>query len=260
LAQPTIDIHIKDNDGFNAVAVAFNNNNETQIYMPMIELLLEHGADPNSRYNNKPLICLLPSHLNVVNLLLKYGADPNLKDHKDQTVLTDIIKFRGSIVGKHVVKRLLEEPTLDVDRIHSDGKTYLLQAVLEGEPNASRYIKVLVDGGADPTICDANGRTARHYARSKYATSLLANAQGDWVYKIRQATNSLIKKFIVIRRLKQNGMSIERRLGEYIVRLAEYNSQLDKPRLIALAKSLYIPIYNKTKIELHNEISNKLII
>jgi ankyrin repeat protein len=242
--------------------MAFNGNATKN--MDIIKLLLEKGSNPNTCRNGRPLISLMPANLNMIDLLLNYGANPNLEDLPNkQTVLTKLIKDFTYATAESVVKRLLQDASIDLDRIQSDGKTYLMQAALQAD--GYHYIKSLLEAGADPTIVNVNGKTAKYCAINPDTAFQLLAAEEDWIKQVDEAVNNLLRKFMVIRRLKQSGL-IERHLCEHIIRLSQYaelcqgpNSNLNKPGLIALARSLYINTTNRTKIELCNDISSKLI-
>lgn len=55
------------------------------------ELLLRHGANPNTEYFLGHEINLInPLDLEAIDLLLRYGADPNAKDRQGMTPLMKV--------------------------------------------------------------------------------------------------------------------------------------------------------------------------
>lgn len=96
-------------------ATLYNNKN-------MVQLLLDHGADPNmqDRSLQTPLFhASANDHLDIAQLLLDHGADPNIRD-----------------------------------RI---GGTALMEASAN---NYHSIVRLLLDHGADPNIRDKHGDTA----------------------------------------------------------------------------------------------------
>jgi hypothetical protein len=144
------------------------------------------------------------------------------------------------------------------------------------------YVNALLDAGADPLIKDNLGRTALDYSRIvsrgqdiSAKEIRLTQAMADWTSRKDMAVSDLNKKFLVARRLRQGtqtttGSSLQlpsRDLTEGITRKAEYDNlcmglqnNLNKPGVIALARSLRIPTSNQTKLQLCSEIAKRLTI
>lgn len=90
----------------------------------VLDLLLKHGADPNSRHDDgvTPLVACVygfrdgRSTLGGMRFLLAHGADPNLRHTVGQTALHIAIR---SLAFEHVEMMLSHggDPTLQVDDI-----------------------------------------------------------------------------------------------------------------------------------------------
>jgi len=123
-----------------------------------VQLLLQHGADPNHPGGNN---ALPPLHT-VVNdgrdkrmipLLLDKGADPNAKDREG---LTPLFRTTDAEMG-----RLLIEHKADVNARDKNGNTPLLRAATL---SATNFLAFLVEAGAKTDLQETNGNTALHYA------------------------------------------------------------------------------------------------
>jgi hypothetical protein len=89
--------------------------------------------------------------------LLEYGADPNWPDAEG-----DVPLHAACVVGNPIIVQALLRHGALLDSIGSDGSTALHVAALQ---NASRCCEILLDAGCDPTIKDAQDRTALQIAQ-----------------------------------------------------------------------------------------------
>jgi ankyrin repeat protein len=93
--------------------------------------------------------------LGMVELLLEAGADPN--GMKLNAPLASAA-FRGRV---RMVRLLLSQPNIEVDKIDVDGQTPLISAAQMGH---ARVVELLLEAGADPSIKDERGETAEDKA------------------------------------------------------------------------------------------------
>jgi len=146
----------KDNEnGRTAVHLAAENDD-----LRMIEVLLELGADVNSRDNSKETPLFGISEIDTIKYLVSKGADVNSRDAKGQTVF-----FDAAYEGNKEALEFYYQKFIDVNSRDNEGKTALFEAVLEGELD---IIKQLKRYGADFNVVANNGETPIYGAiRSK---------------------------------------------------------------------------------------------
>lgn len=140
--------------------------------LPLIEKLLEHGADPNWLVNNTPrarmrggsprivfatalMRAAFSADLELVQLLLEHGADPHLKSSDNETTLSAAAGL-GWVSGFHkerpvtdrlaIIKILVEQYGLDVNWQDDYGISPLMVAANLGDLPIIEY---LLEQGAD---------------------------------------------------------------------------------------------------------------
>lgn len=145
---------------------------QTRDPLPLIEKMLERGADPNTLINATPrarmregsprivyatvlMRAALAGDHELAQLLLSYGADPNIISEDRETVLMAACGT-GFINGYHserppadrlaLVKLLVEEQGLDVNAADNYGITPLMVAANLGD---IEIVKYLISQGAD---------------------------------------------------------------------------------------------------------------
>jgi hypothetical protein len=125
----------------------------------------------------------------------------------------------------------------------------------------------LLEAGADPLVRSPEGKTARDYSKDRRITEWLQDAEEIWLEATSNANRKLAGKFMVSRRLRVNQTLPVRQLGDGIIQRAEYDqickglqSNITKPGVVALAKSLKIQTTRQTKNQLCSEIAKRLII
>uniref|UniRef100_A0A7E4ZXT8 SOCS box domain-containing protein n=1 Tax=Panagrellus redivivus TaxID=6233 RepID=A0A7E4ZXT8_PANRE len=110
------------------------------------KVLLEHGADANTKYFMGPEITLVsPLETNFLRLLLSYGADPNVYSRDGLTPLMKACRYRER--GIRSIRVLLEYKA-DINamaRARQECRTPLHYAVLSG---SSELIDFLIENGA----------------------------------------------------------------------------------------------------------------
>ena len=150
LIDAKADLNLTDPDGTSALMVAVING-----HYDVAEILLERGADPNlpDRTGMTPLYAAVDMHtlaftfgrpdltqrtvegtVGMIQTLLLYGADPNAR-----------LKTR-------ILKRVYNagDPRL------GEGATPLMRAARGGD---APVMRMLIDGGADPGLLQANGNS-----------------------------------------------------------------------------------------------------
>lgn len=65
------------------------------------------------------------------------------------------------------MRRLLEEPNVDVNGKDDKGRTLIMLALYVLDDDSLEFIKYLLQKGADPNIADLEGQTSLHYV-AKY--------------------------------------------------------------------------------------------
>lgn len=171
----------------------------------MVELLLEHGADPAfpDQAGNTPLIFAAHNghtkavrHLlenknkalnvdarnnlgstallsaaakgrhEIISLLINYGAGPDLADEKGQTPLMWAVHAGH----QQVVEKLLKSKEIEIDAKNRAGETALLVALKKG---SQKIVELLLDYGADPNVTDRQGETFLAWASFKGHTEVV---------------------------------------------------------------------------------------
>lgn len=129
-------------------------------YMECVELLLDHGADPNlgTRVRWRPLHeAAAKDYPEIVRALVAAGADPSLSDLGGQLPLHAAAEGKSTAA----LKALLELGA-NPDSADYSGRTALMAAVGSETDTA---VVALLAAGADPNRADANGQTAFDMAK-----------------------------------------------------------------------------------------------
>ena len=131
--------------------------------------LVKAGADVNAKDDTEQSAYLIATSEvmddpRLLELTLDAGADVNAKDSYNGTGL-----IRAAERGYPRIVRRLLQTDVDVDHVNRLGWTALLEAVILGEGGRAhvRTVRLLVDGGADPSIPDKHGTTALEHARRR---------------------------------------------------------------------------------------------
>lgn len=157
-------VDARDANGRTAlVAAAYGNHLEAA------EALIEAGADVNAKdYTEQSAYLISTSEVGddvrLLELTLRNGADVGSLDSYNGIGL-----IRASDRGHvRIVERLLQTET-DVDHVNNLGWTALLEAIILGEGDArhTEVVRLLVEGGADPSIPDGEGVTPLQHAEQR---------------------------------------------------------------------------------------------
>lgn len=125
-----------------------------------VEILVSKGATVNSQDQKKrtPLILAASNgHLEIVEFLVSKGAEVNLKDSDSQTPLMYASKRSFNEVATFL---LLNGAEVNVQS-KKKGMTALMLAA--GWDNVE-LVRMLLEHGADPTLTDIFGKTAKVFA------------------------------------------------------------------------------------------------
>jgi len=174
LVRHKADVNARTKNGATALMFAARGDvNSTRI-------LLDGGAHPNDAIGDwKGTALIIASTMgktDVVKVLLDKGADPNVRDTNGFTALHAAVRDSdyGEDQGQKVaavatVKVLLKHGADPNSRIHQEKQTVralnevsfqgATPLALAAEVNNLEAVKVLVEGGADPTIATEQGTT-----------------------------------------------------------------------------------------------------
>jgi ankyrin repeat protein len=151
-------------------------------HLEIIKLLLDKGADPNSRVKDNTLTRTIftmqwffedgatafaraaqSSDTELLKLLLKYGADPKLPTANGDTALTlaagigwvEGVTYERSPQANLEAVRMLLDLGLDPNQPNNEGRTALMGAALKGRNDV---VRLLVDRGAKLETRDSGSR------------------------------------------------------------------------------------------------------
>jgi len=151
-------VNSPDAHGYTPLHLAVLNN-----YIPLLQWLKDHGADPNShgQSGNRPLhVAIISDHSSggtLILTLLRMGADVNAANDYGDTPL-----HQAAYLGLTEKVRLLLKNKADVSKRAQRGETPLLYAARpEGYPDT---VLALLEGGAEVNAADDFGMTPLHGA------------------------------------------------------------------------------------------------
>jgi len=194
----------------------FENGITRAPFLPLIQLLLDKGADPNARTLEQlpirnqflrttgtlewvdftgmtPFIyAARAGDVTVMNMLLKAGADPKIETFRGTTALMaaagvnwvfNQTYWEGEKANLEAVKLCFDLGITDVNRQNSMGVTALMGAANRGSDEIIRY---LVSKGAKLDIKDAEGRTAMTWAEGVFLATNPAQAKPSSIELLTQ--------------------------------------------------------------------------
>lgn len=135
----------------------------------VVEVLLEHGANPNLVDRTSRGTCLhaaaFHKHPRVAQLLVAHGADLEARDENDRTPLWHAAFEKGQ--RSLDVAKVLIEAGADVNAADQEGDTPLMKAAQDANVPMT---KLLLDAGAKPNLQDEDGHTALVWAVRDYSS------------------------------------------------------------------------------------------
>lgn len=160
LLRDGADVAYRDPRGRTALLAATHANR-----IESARLLVAAGADVNAKdsiQDSPYLYAGARGHLQILELLLANGADLRSTNRYGGTALIPAAE-RGHV---ETVRRLIDAG-VDVDHVNRLGWTALLEAVIlgDGGKRHQAIVRLLLDGGANPTLADSDGVTPLEHAR-----------------------------------------------------------------------------------------------
>lgn len=161
--DPTLDK--RDERGATALMMAALNGELTEM-----RILLRRGADPDALDNRGYGVLVYAGSsgkLEALRLLLANGANPDVRSPDGDTPIIALATWKD-IHGKygemiHQAIRILLDANADVNAADHDGNIALMFAA---HVNNARLVKLLLERGAEPTLMDKEGMTARRIAET----------------------------------------------------------------------------------------------
>jgi ankyrin repeat protein len=165
-------------------------------HLEFINILLDHGADPNLRAKDNTLSRTIftmqwflesgatpfvraaqSSDTELMKLLLAYGADPKIPTDHNDTALTSAagmgwvegVTYERSAKENFEAVKMLLDMGLDPNAANNDGRTSLMVAAMKGR---SDVVQLLVDHGARLDTRDRGNRDTE--------TTVSVNAGHTW--------------------------------------------------------------------------------
>jgi uncharacterized protein len=170
LIQAGADVGVRDHRNRSAVTIAaFSGHAE------VVTELIAAGADVNAqddeRYN-AVLSTGVTGDVEVLRAVLRANPDLRIRNKYGGIAIIPAAE-RGHVA---LVRELLDSTDIDVDHVNDLGWTALLEAVMLGDGGAAHVeiVRLLLEGGADRSIADPEGRTALDHARDRGHVEMVA--------------------------------------------------------------------------------------
>ena len=143
-------------------------------HLELCQLLLEHGANPNTLFVCHPILSesARAGNLEIVKVLIEHGAELNATDSEDQNALQ-----KASMNGDKALVAYLLDRGADVYHQDCNGCTSTIHAAHLG---FAGIVQLLIDSGANLEHHASNGWTPLHSCHSHAETThvLLKNGAG----------------------------------------------------------------------------------
>ncbi len=228
----TVTISFRGMDGMTGGALSRDDLNEMLEDISgnynIIKMLLDKGANPNSKYNNGLKMTILGeaisynSNFSVIKDLVTYGADVNLKDTNDKSPL-HIASRRLWGDTKDIVKYLLDSGA-NPNSVNAEGlKPIDIAARNVYDKHSDKTIKYLLDSGAKvswKTISSAKLNSLAVIKLLLNENPLTLNSQENndgypLIHSLIQNNNPEVTKYILNRLRKENiNINIQNKNGQ----------------------------------------------
>ncbi len=217
------ELNYLDNDGVSPLYVAMINCNPE-----LMEMLLEHGADPDLRLRDGDTVVIKSSELGYLpetNTLLKYNASIDIRSRGR----TAIVAAASS--GHYTVAKLLREKGANVDTRGREDlrETPLMEAV---RANDLEQVAIYLKLGADVTLVNSAGLTAVGIAKDIHSPRTARDFE-EYVYFTSNGRSLRLRKekMIDAQARRDLSKSIETRSFEEAMALLEANILLKESDL-----------------------------
>ncbi len=158
------DINFKDEGGYTPLIEAVINEKES-----VVKLLLEKGANPNSRSYEEDSSVLSYAYrvrnLRLLKMLITHGANVNFENAWGRFIL-----YFAASNGELEIAKLLIENGADVNKQNFEGESALMGASSNGEVST---LNLLISNGATINLKNLKGKTAYDLGKSEEIKTLL---------------------------------------------------------------------------------------
>jgi len=150
LISKGINVSLENNNGDDAVNIAILKDNHL-----MLNYILEKtNANVNKLDNEQRSLlqnAVIHGQEKIVRVLLAHGAEVNHVDKNNRNVVFDAISYGD----EHIIDAILSVEDIDLNLVDKNGETILHKKEIQDNTN---LCKKLIQKGADPTICDEDGK------------------------------------------------------------------------------------------------------
>jgi len=145
-----IDVTIKNKNNLDSINIAILKDNHI-----ILEYILKNrNVDINQLDSEQRTLlqnAVIQGQKKIANVLIKYGADVNNIDKNNRNVVFDAISYGD----ESIIDMILGMEDIDLNVVDNNGETILHKPEIQ---NNKELCKKLIKNGADPTICDLEGK------------------------------------------------------------------------------------------------------
>jgi ankyrin repeat protein/beta-lactamase regulating signal transducer with metallopeptidase domain len=159
--------------------------------LEVARLLLDAGARVNHRGPNTSRnavgMAASEGHLSLLRVLIAAGGH-----YRGENGTVPALHLAAEEGKSHIVRALIEEFAADVNAVGPHGRTALMYAAAEDQPD---IVRMLLEAGADAGRLDATGNTSMNYAADEGATESLvemAERMGEAAVERLMATPQIL--------------------------------------------------------------------